>query len=137
MQYDALVQVTKLKLQKSCARLEQAYRKCQSLPLQPDMDDLTLEAFEGLTARFARTADLFLNRYLRVAILDQDPAFRGTFKDMLNQAEKQGLIQDVAVWMGIRELRNRIAYEYEEDGLSDLFAAVLAEAPRLLGVVRL
>jgi hypothetical protein len=122
------------KLKKSLARLETALLKCQQVPLHLDLDDGDLEAYEGLTARFSRSADIFLNRYIRAAVLAEDPGFRGTFKDFLNQAEKQNIISSVPVWMAIRELRNKIAHEYEEDDLVKIFEAVLLEAPILLNV---
>ena len=122
------------KLKKSLTRLETALAKCQKIRLHNDLDDDDLEAFEGLTARFARSADLFLSRYVRAAVLTEDPAFRGTFKDFLNQAEKQNIIGSVAVWMAIRELRNKIAHEYEEADLIKIFESVLLEAPKLLSI---
>jgi len=122
------------KLKKSLTRLETALFKCQKIRLHIDLNDDDLEAFEGLTARFARSADLFLSRYVRAAVLAEDPAFRGTFKDFLNQAEKQNIINSVDVWMDVRELRNKIAHEYEEDDLLKIFESVLLEAPKLLSI---
>lgn len=122
------------KLKKSLTRLESALFKCQKIQLHIDLDDEDMEAFESLTARFARSADMFLNRYVRAAVIAEDPAFRGTFKDFLNQAEKQKIIASVAAWMEVRELRNKIAHEYEENDLLKIFESVLIEAPKLLTI---
>jgi hypothetical protein len=122
------------KLKKSLFRLEKALYKSQQIVLKENLDDNELEVFEGLTARFARASDIFLNRYIRVAVLDEDPAFRGTFKDFLNQAAKQGIIDSVETWMTIRELRNKVAHEYEEENLLKIFQAVMVESPRLLSL---
>lgn len=130
----ALLESYSEKLKKSLLRLEKALFKSQQIVLRDNMDDNELEVFEGLTARFARTSDIFLNRYIRAAVLDGDPAFRGTFKDFLNQAAKQGLIDSVDAWMAVRELRNKVAHEYEEENLLKIFQAVTLEAPRLLSL---
>jgi uncharacterized protein with HEPN domain len=52
----------------------------------------------------------------------------------LNQAAKQGLIDSVDAWMAVRELRNKVAHEYEEENLLKIFQAVTLEAPRLLSL---
>ena len=102
--------------------------------MHSDLENDELEAFEALNSRFARSEDIFLNRYIRAAVLAEDPAFRGTFKDFLNQAEKQNIITSVADWMDVQELRNKIAHECEEDDLLRVFESVLLEAPKLLSL---
>jgi uncharacterized protein with HEPN domain len=54
-----------------------------------------------------------------------DPAFRGELRDFVNQAEKASIISDANRWMEIRELRNKIAYEYTKNDLSKLFKDVV------------
>lgn len=84
-----------------------------------------LEPWEALTARFARVTDIFMSKYLRLKILDLDPAFRGEMRDLLDKAEKSSFISNADEWMKIRELRNKIAHEYDADDLKKIFTQVL------------
>ncbi len=61
-----------------------------------------LEPWEALTARFARVTDIFMSKYLRLKILDLDPAFRGEIRDLLDKAEKSSFISNSDEWMKIR-----------------------------------
>ncbi len=84
-----------------------------------------LEPWEALTARFARVTDIFMSKYLRLKILDLDPAFRGEMRDLLDKAEKSSFVSNADEWMKIRELRNKIAHEYDADDLKKIFTQVL------------
>lgn len=94
-------------------------------------DPLTQEVLEAMTARFARLEDIPLKRVLR-AVADFELAEPGRLIDTLNLAEKLGLIDDVAHWIELRELRNLIVHEYELDDLSALHRRVYHSVPSLL-----
>jgi hypothetical protein len=106
-----LLETFSQKLKKYLTRLETALLKCQQIRLHQDLSDDDLAAFEGLTACFARSADIFLN-----------------------QAEKQNIISSLAAWMEVRELRKKIAHGYEEDDPLRIFQSVLLEAPAPLSI---
>lgn len=124
---------TKTQLLKSLEYLEYSYKKVKSLPIDT-VDYEQLETWESFMARFARTADLFISKYLRLKVLFEEPGFRGSLRDTLNQAEKFGIIEDVPAWIAIKEIRNTQAHEYSEEKLGPFFEAALKEAPRLLAV---
>jgi len=44
--------------------------------------------------------------------------------DQLKRAEKLGLLQDVALWMEIRELRNATVHEYSDQDLEKIFEKI-------------
>jgi hypothetical protein len=96
------------------------------------LDDETLETWESFAARFARAADLFLAKYLRTMVLLDDPGFRGSMRDFINQGEKLGLIDNAEHWLEIRSLRNIAAYEYTEEDLAAFFKQLKQECPKLL-----
>lgn len=131
--YEELLKTQKSKLLKALVHLDYSYKKILRLPEQLDkMDEEVLETWESFCARFSRVADIFLTRYLRTAILQQDPGFTGTLRDFVNQGEKLNLIDDAEAWMGIRELRNLSAHEYSEKDISFFFDRLKKECPRLL-----
>jgi hypothetical protein len=91
-----------------------------------------LAEWECLTARFSRVAEIFLQRYLRTWVLIRDPGFEGSFRDYLNASEKYGLINDAAPWLAVREMRNKMAHEYEDERLALLFSEVRTRTPLLI-----
>lgn len=125
----------KVRLQKALAHLDYSYKKVQALPIDlTDLDEETLETWESFAARFGRVADIFMMKYLRGVILQQDPGFSGTLRDNLNLAEKMGLIDNVKTWLAIRELRNISAHEYTDKDLTAFFKRLRDECPVLLSI---
>jgi hypothetical protein len=133
--YAALSEDNKRKLLKAIHHLDYSFQKVQGLPIDATkLDDESLETWESFSARFSRVADLFLSRYVRTAVLKQDPGFEGTLRDFVNQGEKLGLVDDANAWMEIRALRNISAHDYSEDELTEFFNRLRQEAPRLLAL---
>ncbi len=133
--YQELLVDTTQKLHKDLRHLIYSYHKIKILPVEVDqLDEESLETWESFAARFSRVAEIFLTRYLRTFVLNNDPGFEGTLRDFVNQGEKLGLIDDARAWMGIRELRNITAHDYSEKDLSHFFARLKTETPRLLKI---
>ena len=120
--------------------LEHSWSKLHNQPI-PDKDLKDLDAFEpweAMTARFARTSDIFLSKYVRLLVLREDPGFRGEMRDILDKAEKLGIVSDAYQWMKVREPRNMIAHEYTKEDISktlnevsDLVPFVISELRRI------
>ncbi len=72
--------------------------------------------------------DLFLTKYIKSRVKIDDPAFDGTLRDYLNQAEKMNLISDVDRWLAMRELRNIQAHDYTNEAFESFVTAVQNEA---------
>lgn len=137
-QYLKILDDIKNKLEKSLNHLEFSYNKIQNLTEQVDeMDDETMEVWEGFASRFGRSADIFLNRYLRTVLLSQDPGYEGSLRDSLNKAEKIGLISDVNAWLEIRALRNASVHDYNETTLSKIYQRLKELTPLLLNLKQL
>lgn len=111
--------------------LEHSWNKLKNKTLTEsasrNLDDF--ESWEALTARFARTTDIFLSKYIRLLVLELDPGFRGEMRDYLDKAEKSSLISNADQWMRIRELRNKIAHEYSKEDLIKTLQEVLKLTP--------
>lgn len=121
-----LLSKQKQRLEKSLEYLLYSFQKVQSLTSNPEeMDAESLETWEGFSARFSRTVEIFLTRYLKTRILIEDPGFRGTLRDLLNQAEKMEIIEDAQGWLKLRELRNITAHDYNDSDLEEYFSDLL------------
>ena len=123
------------KIAKSLKYLEYSYNRTLKMPLNPNqMNDAELEAWDSFASRFARTSDIFLSKYIKAQVLNDDPAFDGGFVDQLNRAEKLGLIDNVTQWMEIRELRNATVHEYSDQDLEKIFEKFRKLSPLLFAL---
>jgi hypothetical protein len=132
--YKHLAQVYKTDFIDALNTLEFSWKKLKDLKL-PDLNNKNLnelESWEALTSRFARTTDIFLTKYIRFLVLELDPGFRGEIRDLLDKAEKSGLVSNADEWMKIRELRNQIAHEYTKEDLAKTFSDVVGFTPFVL-----
>lgn len=121
------------KIVKSLNRLEYSYEKVKNLPTNPEaLSDAEFEIWDGFSTRFSRTADIFLSKFIKAAITEDDPGFDGKFRDYLNRAEKLLLIDDVNSWLDIRGLRNVIVHEYSDADLEKIFKKMLKHTPLLI-----
>ena len=134
--YRTMLDSSRQKLIKALKHLDYSFNKIQKLESNvTQLDEESLETWESFAARFARVADIFLTRYLKAYVLNNDPGFEGTLRDFVNQGEKLSIIDDAQAWMGIRELRNITAHEYTEEDLTHFFHRLKTEAPRLLKIM--
>jgi len=133
--YDEQKEVLVEQLNKALDHLEYSFNKIQSLSTKvAELDNETLETWESFCARFSRVSDLFLMKYLRTAILQNDPAFRGSLRDHVNLAEKLELLDDAEAWMQIRSLQNVSSYDYNDSDMEEFLRALKKECPRLLSI---
>jgi hypothetical protein len=116
-------------LSKSASWLLYSYSICKEIGIKKDFSAQELTEFESLTARFARTIDLFINKSLR-SLCKVELEEAGTVIDLLNKAEKRGIIESAEIWKKIKELRNTIAHDYDiDDFASDIFKISLEYTP--------
>jgi hypothetical protein len=121
------------KLLRALKHLEYSHARVASLDTDlTHLSEQELAEWESYTARFARAAEIFLQRYLRTWVLMRDPGFSGSFRDFLNVGHKLGLIDSPETWLAIREMRNRMAHEYEDTRLKLLFEEVRSRTPFVL-----
>jgi len=116
-------------LGKSLVRFSESYSICREIGIKDEFSNQELREFESLTSRFARTVDLFINKSLR-SLYKVELEDIGTVIDLLNKAEKRGIIESADIWKNIKELRNSIAHDYDiDDFTNDIFQPVLKYAP--------
>ncbi len=101
-------------------------------------DDFNAEEFaqlEVLTSRFARTADLLVNKVLRsIDIVESEDI--GTIIDIMNRAEKRGIVSSAEILHTIKDLRNNIAHEYKIDEITNFFTDVKENTPILIDIIK-
>ena len=114
--------------------LNRSYRQCASIGVKPVYTEDDFDAFEALTARFARLSDILLQKvYRSIDALEFESG--GTMIDVVNRAEQRGLIDSVNQMRRIRDLRNSIAHEYVKDSLIAVFQDTLKLTPLLISLV--
>jgi len=108
----------------SLQALNFSYEKCLKIGIKDDYSDEELESFESVTARFARTSDIFTQKILTglFILLKENPR---SFIDRANLAEKLGIIKRSKDLQDVKELRNEIAHEYSMRNITEIFDDVL------------
>ncbi len=84
--------------------------------------------------RFARSSDLFLTKFLKAIVKRDDPAFDGSFRDYLHYAEKLKALENLPMWLEIRQLRNVTVHEYSDQDLKEIFRKLVSFTPEILNL---
>jgi len=117
----------------SIKRLIYSHGICSKIKIKPEYSEDEFVSFEAMTARYARTTDMLVNKVLRsldaVEYIDG-----GTVIDAANNAEKREIAnaQDIRK---LKDLRNSIAHEYITEKIVRFFGMVLEYTPLLKGVI--
>lgn len=121
-------------MNKAEVSLKFSYQRCLELGKKTRYSLQEQERFESLTSRFARLSDIVIQKLFQ--LIDQiELEDEGTIRDRINHAEKKQLIRSASDFIIIRELRNSIAHEYQEDAITNIFHSVLDKTPLLFNCV--
>jgi hypothetical protein len=120
-------------LQLAAGYLQYSMDRCLNLIGQEGLPPEQLERLESLTSRFARLADLLIQRVFRL-LDDIELTGGGSILDRIYRAEKRGWA-NASELINIRELRNLIAHEYATEKMLEIYGAVATMAPALLAAV--
>ena len=93
------------------------------------------DKLENLTSRYARTTDMLVNKVLR-SIDTVELEDIGTIIDIMNRAEKRGIVSSAELLHTIKDLRNNIVHEYKIAEITRFFADVQKYTPLLLGIIQ-
>ena len=119
--------------QLAAGHLQYSIERCRNLIGQEALPPEQLERLESLTSRFARLADLLIQRVFRL-VDEIELTGGGSILDRIYRAEKRGWANAVEL-INVRELRNLIAHEYATEKMLEIYSAVAALAPALLEAV--
>ncbi len=115
--------------------LATSIERCESFVFNKDFTEDQLIELEALTSRFARVSDLLIQKTFKT--IDQlDGTTPGTVRDRLLLAEKKGLFNSADEFIQIRDVRNRIAHEYEMDALKDIFLFAFKNSSILIDAIK-
>ena len=110
----------------------------QILPIS-DISRLSPEQHESLAAFRVRFGEFqeHLGKTMRAVALEEE-ADADRFGSVLAFMEKIGIVDSAETWKVIRELRNSINHEYEEDSqrLGRFFEELVKSAPLIIGYFR-
>lgn len=114
--------------------LDYSYQQVAALP--PTLHGATekqLESAEAFTGRFARTVDLLVNKVLRsLDRVELKP--EGSLLDVVNRAEKRGLVAQGVELREMKDVRNLIAHDYAGAKATEIFNYCREQKPVLDGV---
>ena len=94
-----------------------------------------MDRLELLSIRFSRLVDFMIQRIFRL-IDEIDLDSTGTIRDVINRAEKKGLIEDADQFIQARILSNKIAHEVVESVMAEIFKETERLTPALLDAAR-
>lgn len=125
------------RIQRKLARLEywlrRSYEQCVALDFG-NLTEADNDNIEDFTARFQRALEVFVGSYLR--ILDRVEARSGSLRDVLDRAEKHGLIDSAEEFWNLKIMRNEMAHEYPDYDPVELAKPALLGTPPLLEALR-
>ena len=125
-------------------RIERAYKEI--VPILP----LSLKSYINLSEEHIRIIDQYLFRFSKLqgtieeklfpSIVDEfiEDSSRLTFVDKLNQLEKVQILDSVEEWKSLRNARNNIAHQYDDEPeeMADAINKIFAQKELLLSVYK-
>lgn len=123
-------------LQRMRDYLKHSVERCSHILPVTDWQTLSFEEHEMLAAFRVRFSEFqeHLGKTMRAVAIEEDIDV-DRFGSVLAFMEKIRVLESAERWKLIREIRNAINHEYEEDAarLSEFFAAMIEAAPELFG----
>jgi len=117
----------------SMNRLMYSFDICSKTGLKDDYSEEDFIVFEAMTARYARTTDMLINKVLR-SLDAVEYIESGTVIDAANNTEKRGITNSQEL-RKLKDLRNSIAHEYITENIVRFFGKVLEFTPLLKKVI--
>jgi len=133
MMYEKLLQDKKL-LQKQLFWIEISYSECKKIGIKKEYSTDEFGKFETLCSRYSRGIDFLIRKIFRT--LDEyEFENQGTLVDVVNNAHKRGLFENIEELRMMKDVRNTIAHEYIEDDLTAVFEEVLEYTEKLINII--
>ena len=130
--YDALVAVAAQRYANSAAMVEASLRRYRPFDTQRNYSAEELEPYDAMCDRYLRAVEMAI-RYFRTVERARLALNSESYRDLLGNAAKWGLVTDVDLWFRMRDLRNRIAHDYLPEHLLRIYQAISGDyGPELL-----
>ena len=134
MMKEKLLQDKKL-LEKQLFWIDISYSECLSIGVKKEYSVEEFGKFETLCSRYSRGMDFLIRKIFRT--LDEyEFENQGTLVDVVNNAHKRGLFEDIEELRIMKDVRNTIVHEYIEDELVEVFDEVLKYTQKLIVIIQ-
>jgi len=121
-------------LEKQLSWLEISYNECRTIGIKQVYGVDEFGKFETLCSRYSRGIDFLIRKIFRT--LDEyEFENQGTLVDVVNNAHKRNLFENIDELRIMKDIRNTIAHEYIEDELSEVFEDVLEYTTVLISII--
>ncbi len=117
----------KMRIEKSYAKVKEIFPL--SAPRYKNLSDDEVEAIDQYLFRFSKLQDTLGQRVFKLIVSEYEENIETlTFIDILNRLEKIGILEDANIWKKLRDVRNDIAHQYDDEpqqmaeALNNIFA---------------
>ncbi|MFP4333587.1 MAG: hypothetical protein ACLFQJ_09815 [Campylobacterales bacterium] len=122
-------------LEKQLFWIETSYNECKKIGIKNTYEIDEFGKLETLCSRYGRGIDFLIRKIFRT--LDEyEFENQGTLVDVVNNAHKRGLFEDIEELRIMKDIRNTIAHEYIEEELQKVFDDVLHYTPKLIDIIK-
>jgi uncharacterized protein YutE (UPF0331/DUF86 family) len=112
-----------------------SYEQTNAIEKKMEYSTEEFDKLENLTSRYARTTDMLVNKVFR-SIDTVESEDIGTIIDIMNRAEKRGIVSSASILHTIKDLRNNIVHEYKIAEITKFFTDVQKYTPLLLEIIQ-
>ena len=122
-------------LKKQLFWIDISYVECKIIGIN---DEYSIEEFgklETLCSRYSRGIDFLIRKIFR-SLDEYEFENQGTLVDVVNNAHKRGLFEDIDKLRIMKDIRNTIVHEYIEDELTQVFEEVLEYTEYLIQIIQ-
>jgi uncharacterized protein YutE (UPF0331/DUF86 family) len=129
------LQLDKNLLEKQLFWIEISFNECSKIGTKEEYSIEEFGKFETLCSRYSRGIDFLIRKIFR-SIDEYEFENHGTLIDVVNNAHKRGLFEDIDELRIMKDIRNTIVHEYIEDELVDIFDEVLEYTEKLILIIK-
>lgn len=104
----------------SIALVEASMKRCKNFKFRKHLSPKELEPFDALINRFTRAVEVSIKCFRSIERFEFGEN-SDTLRDLLNRMEKMRLISSTALWIEIRDVRNRIIHEYLPEKVKSIY----------------
>jgi uncharacterized protein YutE (UPF0331/DUF86 family) len=130
---EKLLQDKKL-LEKQLFWIDISFSECSKIGLKKEYSVDEFSKFETLCSRYSRGIDFLIRKIFRT-IDEYEFENQGTLVDVVNNAHKRGLFENIEELRIMKDVRNTVVHEYIEDNLAEVFDEVLFYTDKLLIII--
>jgi len=125
----------KILLEKQLSWIEISFNECSKIGIKKSYSVEEFGKFETLCSRYSRGIDFLIRKIFRT--LDEyEFENQGTLIDVVNNAHKRELFEDIEELRIMKDIRNTIVHEYIEDELVEVFEDVLEYTNNLIQIIQ-